>query len=198
MEFLLCTLTPEVQCRLVHRNHVIWRTKITKFWWNGNDSKQPYWDDIEKYSNWVISIASWPKFIHINRSHLVYAWMSNLLYTTSSTYMIFFLKSSIWSCECCLMPSEQFFNYIMTRTSCFLMTWWWCLFCTLRPKSLVEFLTFRKHLSSPLVFGVVRVSHLFSFLCCHFTLFVFVLCLVYPILPVTLHCPFLICPFGFL
>ena len=42
MEFLLCTLIPEVQCRLVHRNHVIWRTKITKFWRNGNDSKQPY------------------------------------------------------------------------------------------------------------------------------------------------------------
>jgi hypothetical protein len=41
LEFLLCTLTPEVQYRLVHRNHVIWRTKITKFWRNGNDSKQP-------------------------------------------------------------------------------------------------------------------------------------------------------------
>jgi hypothetical protein len=38
--FLLCTLTPEVQCRLVHRNHVIWRTKIAKFWRNENDSKQ--------------------------------------------------------------------------------------------------------------------------------------------------------------
>jgi hypothetical protein len=39
---LQCTLTPEVQCRIVHRNHVIWRTKIIKFWRNGNDSKQPY------------------------------------------------------------------------------------------------------------------------------------------------------------
>jgi hypothetical protein len=35
LEFLLCTLTPEVQCRLVHRNHVIWRTKIKKCWRNG-------------------------------------------------------------------------------------------------------------------------------------------------------------------
>jgi hypothetical protein len=43
LEFLLCTLTPEVQCRLVHRNHVIWWPKITKFWRNVNDSKQPYW-----------------------------------------------------------------------------------------------------------------------------------------------------------
>jgi hypothetical protein len=39
---LLCTLTPKVQCWLVHRNHVIWRTTIRKFWRNGNDSKQPY------------------------------------------------------------------------------------------------------------------------------------------------------------
>jgi hypothetical protein len=44
LEFLLCTLTPGVQCRLFHRNHVIWRTKITKCWRNGNDSKQPYWN----------------------------------------------------------------------------------------------------------------------------------------------------------
>ena len=43
MEFLLCTLTQEVLCWTFHRNHVIWRTKITKFWRNGNDSKQPYW-----------------------------------------------------------------------------------------------------------------------------------------------------------
>jgi hypothetical protein len=35
-------LTPEVQCQDFHRNHVIWQTKITKFWRNGNDSKQPY------------------------------------------------------------------------------------------------------------------------------------------------------------
>ena len=51
MEFLLCTLTPEVQCRLVHRNHVIWRTKITKFWRNGNDSKQPYYFIFNSASN---------------------------------------------------------------------------------------------------------------------------------------------------
>ena len=47
MEFLLCTLTPEVQCRLVHRNHVIWRTEIKKNWRNENDLKQPYWKTVE-------------------------------------------------------------------------------------------------------------------------------------------------------
>jgi len=29
-------LTPEVQCLTFHRNHVIWRRKIIKFWRNGN------------------------------------------------------------------------------------------------------------------------------------------------------------------
>ena len=46
------------------------------------------------------------------------------------------------------------------------------------------------------VFGRVCVDHLFSFLCCvvYFVivLFVSVLCLVYPMLPVYLDCPFLI------
>jgi hypothetical protein len=46
--------------------------------------------------------------------------------------------------------------------------------------------------SSP-VFGGVHVAHLLSFLCnVFFALFVFVLCPVYPMLPVTLYCPFLI------
>ena len=64
-------------------------------------------------------------------------------------------------------------------------------------------------------FDGVRVAHRFSFLCCHyfvslcslylfvysgvqrilrFVLFVFVLCLVYPMLPVSLKCSFLIAP----
>jgi hypothetical protein len=47
LEFLLCTLTPEVQCRLVHRNHMIWLTEIKKNWRNENDLKQPYWKTVE-------------------------------------------------------------------------------------------------------------------------------------------------------
>jgi hypothetical protein len=46
------------------------------------------------------------------------------------------------------------------------------------------------------VFGGVCVDHLFSFLCCvvYFVIVLFVsaLCLVYPMLPVYLDCPFLI------
>ena len=53
-----------------------------------------------------------------------------------------------------------------------------------------ELLTLREHLCSPPVFSGVRVAHRFSFLCCVFVLFVFVLCLVYPLLPVFLDCPF--------
>ena len=49
-------------------------------------------------------------------------------------------------------------------------------------------------LSVVLEFGGVRVAHLLSLLCCvvFLCLFVFVLCLVYPMLPLHLDCLFLI------
>jgi len=53
-----------------------------------------------------------------------------------------------------------------------------------------ELLTLLKHLGWLPIFGGVHVAHLFSFLCC--VLSVFVLCLVCPMLPVFLDCPFLI------
>ena len=62
-----------------------------------------------------------------------------------------------------------------------------------RPKNLVELLTFREQLSSPLVFGG-SVFLIFLVFCVVILLFVFVRCLV---LPVTLHCSFLIAPSGF-
>ena len=52
-----------------------------------------------------------------------------------------------------------------------------------------ELITLCEHRDSPLVFGGVRVGLLFSFRCS--VLFVFLLCLVYPMLPVSLNCPFL-------
>jgi hypothetical protein len=45
-----------------------------------------------------------------------------------------------------------------------------------------ELLILREHLSSPTVFGGVRVAHLFSFLCCH------IMCLY--VLTSVLWCPF--------
>jgi hypothetical protein len=62
-----------------------------------------------------------------------------------------------------------------------------------------EILTLCEHLCSPPRFFGVCVAHLFTFLCwvMFFVLFVFVLCLVYPILPVSLHCSFLITPLVF-
>jgi hypothetical protein len=45
-------------CRLFHRNHVIWRTKITKCWRNGNDSKQ-------------LSMYCYMMFFYINLSYLL-------------------------------------------------------------------------------------------------------------------------------
>ena len=50
-----------------------------------------------------------------------------------------------------------------------------------------ELLTLREHLSSPLVFGGIRVAHLFSFLYC-----LFCLCAVSCVPRVSLDCPFLI------
>ena len=48
------------------------------------------------------------------------------------------------------------------------------------------------------MFGGIRVAQLFLVFCVVlFVLFVFVLCLVYPILPVSLDCPFLITPWVF-
>jgi len=37
------------------------------------------------------------------------------------------------------MPSEQFFGYLMARTSYILIRWWWCTLCS-RPTRLAEFL----------------------------------------------------------
>jgi len=54
-----------------------------------------------------------------------------------------------------------------------------------------KLLSIREHLDSP-DFGGLCIAHLSSFLCC--VLFVFVLCLVYPMLIVSLDCPFLIAP----
>jgi hypothetical protein len=55
-----------------------------------------------------------------------------------------------------------------------------------------------EHMGSLLFFfGEVSVAHLFNFLCCVFALFIFVLCLVYTMLPVSLDCPVLIAPSVF-
>jgi hypothetical protein len=59
-------------------------------------------------------------------------------------------------------------------------------------------LTIHEHLGSPLVFGGARVAHPFSCLCyVVFFCALFVLCRVYPILLVSLDCPFLLGPSVF-
>ena len=60
-----------------------------------------------------------------------------------------------------------------------------------------ELLIIRVHLGSLDGLGGVRVAHDFSFLCCVFALFVFVLCILCPMLPVSQDCPFLITPSVF-
>jgi hypothetical protein len=60
----------------------------------------------------------------------------------------------------------------------------------------MELLTIWEHLGSPPVL-VGSVLLIFLVFCVEFLFFVFVLCLVYPMLPVSLDCPFLITPSVF-
>ena len=55
-------------------------------------------------------------------------------------------------------------------------------------------LTLREHMGSPHGFCCVGVAHLFVMLRCIFLLFVFMMCLVCTMLPVSLDCPFFIDP----
>jgi len=41
--------------------------------------------------------------------------------------------------DCCITSNEQFFIYIMVRTSYMLMRWCWCSLCT-KPTCWVRFL----------------------------------------------------------
>jgi hypothetical protein len=56
---------------------------------------------------------------------------------TFPTKMICYLFE--WLNNCCLMPTQQFFSYIMAGTSYFSMKWWWGLLCTI-PTCWVGFL----------------------------------------------------------
>ena len=61
-----------------------------------------------------------------------------------------------------------------------------------------ELLTIRGQMGTLAVFGEVRVANRFANFCFVFLLlFVFVLCLVYPMLLLCLGCPFLIAPSVF-
>jgi hypothetical protein len=63
-----------IYLRLSHRNHMIWRTKITKFWRNGNDSKQPYWPSGFGEEAW--NVKSWQNFVIFVRQIMWFRWNS--------------------------------------------------------------------------------------------------------------------------
>jgi hypothetical protein len=65
------------------------------------------------------------------------------LITTNINKTIVFLENDSVS-DCCLMPIQQFFSYIMTRTSLFSMRWWWGPLCT-RPTHWVVFFIVLAH-----------------------------------------------------
>ena len=64
----------------------------------------------------------------------IYSW--NLLFLNkrfieiwSHIFYCFFLSME-WVSDCCLTPTQQFFNCIMARTIPFSMKWWWGPLCT--------------------------------------------------------------------
>ena len=110
-------------------------------------------------------------------SFLNWQWMCSLLYITIwLTVTIYpYLK---W----------QWILYFLRRFVSFLYHWqyfyrtWLYIWVTQWVSyGKQELCTLRDHLSHPQFFGVARVTHLSSFLCCYFALFVSLLCLV-PIL----------------
>jgi len=81
--------------------------------------------------------SQWPIIFSINVSSLILN-ISPIEIKRKMSKLSIKLKYC-WVSDCCLMPSENFFNSIMAGTSYFLMRWWWCLLCT-RPTCLVGFL----------------------------------------------------------
>ena len=64
--------------------------------------------------------------------------------------LLFLLVNSCkWLSNCWLMPTQQFFSYIMARTSYFSMRWWWGQLCT-RPTSSVGFFIVLAHWNNSL------------------------------------------------
>jgi hypothetical protein len=59
-------------------------------------------------------------------------------YLIFSTKVHCFSKCRKWVSYSCWTPTQQFFSYIMARTSSFSMRWWWGSLCT-RPTRLVGF-----------------------------------------------------------
>ena len=87
----MCTLTPEVQCRIFQWNHVIWRTKITNFWRNGNDSKQPNY--IIAFV-WVLNLQNenltkWCWLLWYINNVTVYIWTKRCFEGIDFSYLVY-------------------------------------------------------------------------------------------------------------
>jgi hypothetical protein len=91
---MLCTLTPEAQCQTFHRNHVIWRTKITKFW-RCCQHLPLYISDIRQIVRYrtPVFIQPFPWRLHITITYYLSAisWLSLYYISLSRTQMISFL-----------------------------------------------------------------------------------------------------------
>jgi hypothetical protein len=52
-------------------------------------------------------------------------WTSSLIYVCSRLAQRNNKWKNEWVGDCCLTPTQQFFSYIMARTSKFSIRWWW-------------------------------------------------------------------------
>jgi hypothetical protein len=87
------------------------------------------------------------------------------LYLTN-TFIWIFTELAYWN-NCRWVALSLHSETLLVFYHCQDFYWTYCIWVTRRVSyKKQELLTIREHLSSPLVFGGVRVAHLFSLLCC--------------------------------
>ena len=65
-----------------------------------------------------------------------------------------------WVSDCWLTPTQQFFSYIMARTSQFSMRWWWGPFCTRQTRLVWIFIVLAHWNNNPLIDISPRSGHI--------------------------------------
>ena len=95
------------------------------------------------YSNYIMEAHIIPYKFCIFTLYFCWSLNSFLFVLLLKVYVLRLIQHmsewvSEWVSDCCLTLTQQFFSYIMVRTSLFSMRWWWGPLCT-RPTRLVEF-----------------------------------------------------------
>jgi hypothetical protein len=67
---------------------------------------------------------------HLALCFIISGWFLLFKYVMTRTRYVWRTYNNKWVNDCCVTPTQQFFSYIIWRTSKFLMIWWWGLLCT--------------------------------------------------------------------